>query len=51
MSENSKKIPSGRLGRLARMASLTARTASDMAVGKARRAMGDDGWESEKKRP
>lgn len=49
MSEDSKKIPSGRLGRLARLASLTARTASDMAVGKARRAMGNDDWESEKK--
>lgn len=48
MSDDSTRIPSGRLGRLARLASLTARTASDLAVGKAKRALGDDGWEAEK---
>lgn len=39
MSDDS-KIPSGRLSRLARMASLTARTAGDLALGRARRALG-----------
>ena len=48
MSDESTPIPSGRIGRLARLASLTARTASDLAVGRARRALGDDSWESEK---
>lgn len=41
-------IPSGRIGRLARMASLTARTASGLAMGRARRAFGDDSGASER---
>jgi predicted unusual protein kinase regulating ubiquinone biosynthesis (AarF/ABC1/UbiB family) len=42
------KVPSGRLTRLAKLASLTARTASDLAIGKAKRAMGDDSFAQEK---
>jgi predicted unusual protein kinase regulating ubiquinone biosynthesis (AarF/ABC1/UbiB family) len=42
------KISSGRFTRLAKLASLTARTAGDLAVGRAKRAMGDTGFESEK---
>lgn len=42
------KIPSGRLSRIARMASLTARTATDLAKGRAKRALGDRSFESEK---
>lgn len=47
-ADNDQKIPSGRLGRLARLASLTARTAGDLAVGKAKRALGDDSYSAEK---
>jgi predicted unusual protein kinase regulating ubiquinone biosynthesis (AarF/ABC1/UbiB family) len=45
---NGAKLPAGRLSRLARMASLTARTAGDLAIGRARRAMGDDSYAQEK---
>lgn len=42
------KIPSGRLSRLARLATLSARTAGDLALGRARRALGDDSFEQER---
>lgn len=49
-SDNSKgrSVPSGRLSRLARLASLGARTASDFAVGKARQAFGDESYSIER---
>lgn len=48
MSDDDKKIPSGRLTRLAKLASVTARTAGDLAVGRAKRALGDESFEREK---
>jgi predicted unusual protein kinase regulating ubiquinone biosynthesis (AarF/ABC1/UbiB family) len=41
------RIPAGRVSRFARLASLTARTASDLAIGKARRALGDESFSQE----
>ncbi len=44
------QIPAGRLSRFARLASLTARTASDLAIGKARRTVGEsDDFSQERK--
>jgi predicted unusual protein kinase regulating ubiquinone biosynthesis (AarF/ABC1/UbiB family) len=45
--DQNSKIPSGRLSRLVRMASLTARTGADLAIGKAKRAMGDNSFTQE----
>ncbi len=45
--DQSSKIPSGRISRFARIASLTARTASDLAIGKAKRALGDETYSQE----
>lgn len=49
MAGDGSEIPSGRLGRFARLASLTARTAGDLALGRAKRALGDaDDYSREK---
>jgi predicted unusual protein kinase regulating ubiquinone biosynthesis (AarF/ABC1/UbiB family) len=42
------RIPSGRLGRLARVAALGARTAGDLAKGQVKRALGEVGFEAER---
>jgi predicted unusual protein kinase regulating ubiquinone biosynthesis (AarF/ABC1/UbiB family) len=42
------KISTGRLSRLAKMATLTARTAGDLALGRAKKALGDDSLSQEK---
>lgn len=48
MADDRNSIPSSRLARFARLASLTARTAGDLAVGKAKRSLGaEDDWSQE----
>jgi predicted unusual protein kinase regulating ubiquinone biosynthesis (AarF/ABC1/UbiB family) len=50
LADDSNTIPSGRLARFARLASLTARTAGDLAVGAAKRKLGEaDDWSQERR--
>jgi predicted unusual protein kinase regulating ubiquinone biosynthesis (AarF/ABC1/UbiB family) len=48
VGDDTKKIPEGRLSRFVHLASMTARTAGDLAVGRARRALGNDSFDSER---